>query len=210
MKLLSVGIVALSLYTVSISAGCECQPGQADCIETCVKEANACVGKCKGNVPCYQDCIDNRWPSSDMFKPVNSELKNNNATGLPENTNTSNATTLPSDMNTNSTTTITDPLNGMNGTMVNSSSSNATLSSGNAISTSPFNTPSTNNTINQHGQTMNNNNSMVHPNPLSSGVGNSISQATNSPTHKSSSTLLQVSTTVLLVSSLCGVVMNII
>ncbi|KAI8093259.1 uncharacterized protein BX664DRAFT_384714 [Halteromyces radiatus] len=58
----------LSLITVSyVVASCECEPTDQSCIDSCVTEANSCVTSCKGDTSCYEECIDNKWPSGQMF-----------------------------------------------------------------------------------------------------------------------------------------------
>ncbi|CAO3622643.1 unnamed protein product [Cunninghamella blakesleeana] len=198
MKVLSIGLVALSVYAAVCKAGCECKPSDAACIETCVKEANSCVLECHGKTDCYQDCIDNSWPSAEMFKHENEEnTKNHDSTIFDPTHSKNNATDMiNTDANNNAKDTLVNPL------------------APTASADSPLANPSSNNLINQQATSASGSSpssspssSVVHPH--SSGASSSVAsnQPTSSTTH-SSSNILQVSTTILLVSSLCGMVMN--
>ncbi|KAI8338137.1 hypothetical protein BC941DRAFT_470133 [Chlamydoabsidia padenii] len=68
MKFLFATSVLFLSMALSISAACDCDPTDQTCIDKCVTEANSCVTSCKGETTCYEKCIDNDWPSGDMFK----------------------------------------------------------------------------------------------------------------------------------------------
>ncbi|KAI8988059.1 hypothetical protein BDF20DRAFT_303890 [Mycotypha africana] len=46
---------------------CDCDRNDNECITDCVIEANDCVTACKGDVRCYQNCIDDKWPNADAY-----------------------------------------------------------------------------------------------------------------------------------------------
>ncbi|SAL99725.1 hypothetical protein [Absidia glauca] len=62
----SVCVFVLSM-AMATSAACDCEATDQTCIDKCVTEANSCVTSCKGETNCYEKCIDNDWPSGEMF-----------------------------------------------------------------------------------------------------------------------------------------------
>ncbi|KAI8059629.1 hypothetical protein BC940DRAFT_371718 [Gongronella butleri] len=68
MQLTRLSLVALVGLVAHCYAACECDARDQPCIDSCVTEANSCVTGCKGDTACYESCIDDNWPSGDMFE----------------------------------------------------------------------------------------------------------------------------------------------
>ncbi|CAO3590382.1 unnamed protein product [Absidia cylindrospora] len=78
-------ILVLSL-ALTCSAICDCEAQDQECVQKCVIEANSCITSSKGETS-YEDCIDDKWPSGDMFhkqdvpaRPSNSDGKESGST----------------------------------------------------------------------------------------------------------------------------------
>ncbi|KAL7308803.1 hypothetical protein PS15m_010950 [Mucor circinelloides] len=53
-------------YIAGCYAHCDCDATDNACISKCVVEANSCVTSCRGNIECYESCIDDKWPDADL------------------------------------------------------------------------------------------------------------------------------------------------
>ncbi|KAI8990146.1 hypothetical protein BDB01DRAFT_780176 [Pilobolus umbonatus] len=56
-------LVLIILYTLIqyCQTTCICDPYDTVCINNCVLQANTCVTDCRGNIKCYENCIDDKW-----------------------------------------------------------------------------------------------------------------------------------------------------
>lgn len=73
-------IILLVAFVAICYAKCDCDASDNGCISKCgmvfyqinkyimlklcvhlVVEANSCVTSCKGNIECYESCIDDKW-----------------------------------------------------------------------------------------------------------------------------------------------------
>ncbi|KAI9483793.1 MAG: hypothetical protein EXX96DRAFT_559700 [Benjaminiella poitrasii] len=74
MKFFSIYCYFLSSFVfISVFASCDCDANDNACVSQCVIDANSCVTSCKGNIACYQRCIDDKWPTeSDTIQSASS------------------------------------------------------------------------------------------------------------------------------------------
>ncbi|KAG2213449.1 hypothetical protein INT47_009123 [Mucor saturninus] len=63
-------ILLLVAFAAICYAKCDCDAADNSCISKCVVEANSCVTSCKGNIECYESCIDDKWPSANAAKAI--------------------------------------------------------------------------------------------------------------------------------------------
>ncbi|KAI8384497.1 uncharacterized protein BYT42DRAFT_643300 [Radiomyces spectabilis] len=82
-------LIALAFFVASCWAACNCDASDYKCVSQCVVEANACVSDCKGDTVCYENCIDNKWPTpakvqKEMLGPTSAA---SSATSMATNSN---------------------------------------------------------------------------------------------------------------------------